>query len=101
MAEHILQTNPPSKGIIIRLRYDTYMNWMNSDIILSRGEMAVCAFTSIKTLNNTDDSPLNTPPAVGLKVGDGSHYFDELPWVQGVAADVYSWAKSSTPPNAN
>jgi len=42
--------------------------------------------------------PANTPPAIGLKVGDGVHYFSELPWVQAVAADVYNWAKGTNKP---
>jgi hypothetical protein len=41
------------------------------------------------------------PVAVGIKIGDGRSYFDELPWIQAIASDVYSWAKSSTPPSAD
>ena len=37
--------------------------------------------------------PEHTPPAIGIKIGDGEHYFHELPWVQAVAADVFNWAK--------
>jgi hypothetical protein len=90
MAENILETR-------ILLRYDTYNNWMNSDVILKQGEMAVAAINR-RSLGNTDTLPENTPPAIGLKVGDGTHYFDELPWVQAVSADVYNWAKSSSKP---
>lgn len=94
MAEHILETR-------ILLRYGTFIEWSNSDIILKKGEAAVVAFPRSSTLFNTGEIPQNTPPAIGLKIGDGEHYFYELPWVQAVAADVYSWAKASTPPNAN
>lgn len=90
MAENILETR-------ILLRYDTYNNWMNSDVILKQGEMAIAAINR-RSLGNTDTLPENTPPAIGLKVGDGTHYFDELPWVQAVSADVYNWAKSSSKP---
>lgn len=81
----------------ILLRYGTYSQWMNSDVILMKGEAAVCSFPRT-TLGRTDDSPENTPPSIGIKIGDGVKYFDELPWVQGVAADVYSWAKASSKP---
>ena len=81
------------------LRYDTYSNWMNSSTILMSGEAAVAIFPLNNTITRTDNTPANTPPAVGIKIGDGVHYFDELPWVQAVAADVYNWAKQSTKPS--
>lgn len=40
----------------------------------------------------------STPPAVLLKVGDGTRRFSELPWASGLAADVYSWAKEANKP---
>lgn len=92
MANNTLQT-------IIQLRYGTYTQWMNSNVILKLGEAAICAFPEdrvVDALSNT--TPQNTPPAVGIKIGDGHSYFYELPWVQGVAADVYTWAKRSTKP---
>jgi hypothetical protein len=55
---------------------------MNSDVILMQGEAAICAFPNnrvIETLSNS--RPENTPPAIGIKIGDGTHYFSELPWV--------------------
>lgn len=92
MAENVLETR-------IQLRYGTYSQWMNSEIILLPGEAAVCIFPRSKVIDNvTDDEPDNTPPAFGIKIGDGTRYFYELPWVQAIAADVYSWAKSSTKP---
>lgn len=90
MADHELQTNPPSKGIVFKLRYDTVTNWMNSDLILKQGEAAIAAFPSANAFQ--------PPKAVGIKIGDGRHYFDELPWIQALAADVYSWAKSIDKP---
>jgi len=33
-----------------------------------------------------------------MKVGDGTRRFSGLPWLQGVAGDVYSWAKAATKP---
>jgi len=42
--------------------------------------------------------PENTPPAIGIKIGDGKRYFYQLPWVQAVAADVFRWAKAANKP---
>ena len=78
MAENVLETR-------IQLRYGTYSEWMNSNVILKKGEAAVAIF------------PQEGQP-VGMKIGDGFHLFYELPWLQGLAADVYSWAKLSTKP---
>lgn len=92
MAENVLET-------IIQLRYGTYSQWMNSDVILKTGEAAICAFPRNRILEGmTNDKPENTPPAIGIKIGDGYNYFKDLPWVQAIAADVYSWAKSSAKP---
>lgn len=89
--EHVLETR-------IQLRYDTLENWLSKNPILMVGEMAVAKVTYGTTIASSDSVPLNTPPAIGLKVGDGRSRFDELPWVQGVAADVYNWAKSASKP---
>ena len=40
----------------ILLRYATYSQWMNSDLILLPGEAAVAAFPRASTINNTDDT---------------------------------------------
>ena len=91
MAENILETR-------IQLRYGTYSQWMNSDVILMQGEAAICAFPYSNTIVSSDTRPEHTPPAIGIKIGDGSSYFYQLPWVQAVAADVYNWAKDSQKP---
>ena len=92
MAENILETK-------ILLRYGSYQQWMNSDVILYQGEAAICAFPRDRTIEGLSNSqPDYTPPAIGIKIGDGVHYFYELPWVQAIAADVYSWAKTSRKP---
>lgn len=92
MAEHTLETR-------ILLRYGTYTEWMNSDVILKVGEAAICAFPNNRTIEGlSNNRPENTPPAIGIKIGDGESYFYELPWVQAIAADVYSWAKQGTKP---
>ena len=93
MAEHMIETR-------ILLRYDTYSNWMNSTTILKQGEAAICAFPNDRVIDGLSNAtPENTPPAIGIKIGDGIHYFRELPWIQAVAADVYNWAKTSTKPS--
>jgi hypothetical protein len=75
MAEHMIETR-------ILLRYDTYSNWMNSTTILKQGEAAVCAFPRNRVIEDLSNSmPENTPPAIGIKIGDGIHYFRELPWI--------------------
>lgn len=94
MAEHMIETR-------ILLRYDTLSNWLNSTVILKPGEAAIAAATNNNTIGSSNDQPANTPPAVGIKIGDGFHYFYELPWVQGVAGDVYSWAKQQNKPVYN
>lgn len=91
MAENILETR-------ILLRYGTYSQWMNSNVILKLGEAAVCAFPNNRSIVASNITPENTPPAIGIKIGDGVHYFYELPWVQAVAADVFNWAKTATKP---
>ena len=94
MAEHMIETR-------ILLRYDTFSNWMNSRTILKQGEAAVAAITNEYTIEGTNHRPAHTPPAIGIKIGDGYHYFSELPWIQGVAGDVYNWAKQQTKPSYN
>ena len=80
-------------NVRLQLRYDTYINWMSKDPILLAGEVAVAEMTGRRTLTNSDDTPNFTPPAIGVKIGNGHDYFSELPWIQAVAADVYKWAK--------
>ena len=93
MAEHMIETR-------ILLRYDTYSRWMNSNTILKQGEAAICAFPTGNAIEVLSDiTPDHTPPAIGIKVGDGVHYFRELPWVQAIAADVYNWAKQVNKPS--
>lgn len=76
----------------IALKYDTLTNWNASEFILKKGEVAICS------LDTGETAEQSTPPAVLLKVGDGTRKFSELPWASGLAADVYGWAKASTKP---
>jgi hypothetical protein len=67
-------------------------NWNSSSLVLKLGEIAIA-----EVPNGTSDSGL-TPPAIGIKVGDGTHTFSNLPWIQAAAGDVYGWAKAATKP---
>ena len=92
MARNVLETQ-------ILLRYGTYTQWMSSSVILGVGEAAICSFPDDRAIDQlSTTTPEHTPPAVGIKIGDGRHYFYELPWVQAVAADVYNWAKTQNKP---
>lgn len=77
----------------ITLKYDTLANWNASEFILKKGEVAICS------LDTGETAEQSTPPAVLLKVGDGTRKFSELPWASGLAADVYGWAKAATKPS--
>jgi len=101
MATKILNTR-------IQLKYDTLNNWIasaqtNPSFHPLKGEICI---VEIPNTNSAADTQQNNqgrlnPPAIGIKVGDGSHNFLELPWIQGLAGDVYGWAKQLNPPAAN
>ena len=54
-----------------------------------RGEICIVEIPSGTTSTGL------TPPATGIKVGDGQHVFGELPWIQAVAGDVTAWCKEN------
>ena len=39
------------------------------------------------------------PPSIGIKVGDGVNFLQQLPWIQAKAGDVYAWAKEANKPS--
>lgn len=82
MAEKVLNTR-------FQLKYDTLANWTKNNPILKAGEVGIATIPS-----STSGSGL-TPPAVGIKVGDGTNAFNSLNWIQAIAGDVPSWAKES------
>lgn len=74
----------------ICLRYDSYNNWKDSELILLAGEIAVAVpGDKLADVNVGSDTPCL------IKVGDGSKKFSELPWLSALAADVHTWAKKS------
>ena len=82
MAEKIINTR-------VQLKYDTLTNWLASSVILKAGEVAIA------TIANTNDHSGLTPPAIGIKVGDGKNTFANLNWIQAIAGDVPEWAKET------
>lgn len=78
----------------IQLKYDSYDNWLAADPILKKGEMAIATIPE----NNTT-SKLQNLPNVVLKIGDGASKYSVLPFVSGLAADVYGWAKAADKPS--
>ena len=82
MAEKVLNTR-------FQLRYDTLTNWLSANPILKAGEVGIA------TIKTTESASGLTPPAIGIKVGDGISTFSALNWIQAIAGDVPSWAKES------
>lgn len=87
----------------IQLRYDTLTNWQSKAtagkgalLVLNKGEMALCYVPP--EIDNTTGLQIK-PPAILVKVGDGTTTFENLPWVSALAADVYGWAKKDKKPD--
>lgn len=76
----------------IQSRIDTYENWMKSELILLKGEIALCLIPT-----GTENSGSVSLPSTMMRIGDGVHKFSELPWFQAIGADIYPWAKAATP----
>ena len=91
MADNILNAR-------IKLKYDTLANWNSSTFVPLAGEICI---GYLPPTGNSDTQQTNTPKAVCIKVGDGTHTFVQLPWIQAVAADVYDWAKAPSKPGYN
>ena len=72
-----------------RLKYDTLTNWLSANPVLLAGEVAIA------TIKTAESNSGLTPPAIGIKVGDGTNTFSALNWIQAIAGDVPSWAKES------
>lgn len=80
----------------IQLKYDTWNNWNKTAakaLVLKRGELA-----TVYVPASTSSGETTSEPAFLLKVGDGTTAFENLPWVQAKAADVYEWAKAANKP---
>ena len=76
----------------LKLKYDLYANWIANDPVLLAGEAAIAVIPA-------DTGAVVQEPCILIKIGDGTKKFSQLPFVSGIAADVYAWAKAATKPS--
>jgi hypothetical protein len=72
----------------IRLKYDLFDNWSTKNPVLLEGEVAIA-------VPGTKVGSVDTNASCLMKVGNGTSHFNDLPWLNAVAADVHAWAKKS------
>lgn len=72
-------------------KISTWTEWesVKSTFKPLRGEICIVEIPS-----GTSSTGL-TPPAVGIKVGNGTDFFGDLPWIQAIAGDVTAWCKTN------
>lgn len=71
-------------------KYDLLANYSTFKPL--KGEICIAEVTSTTpSFDGTKPAPI-----VGIKVGDGEHTFDQLPWIQAVAGDVTAEIKNLT-----
>lgn len=75
----------------LKLKYDLYANWITNDPVLLAGEAAIAVVPA-------ETGAVVQEPCTLIKIGDGTKKFSQLPFVSGLAADVYTWAKAATKP---
>lgn len=75
----------------ISLKWDSYENWSAANPVLLAGEVGIAVVPA-------EAGAVTQEPAILLKVGNGTSSFADLPFVSGIAADVYDWAKASEKP---
>ena len=86
----------------IQLKYDSLTNWNNSTFAPLAGEVCIAIIPNAAgttAVGNPVAGQLS-PYAIGMKVGDGTNRFIDLPWIQAIAGDVYGWAKAAERPSA-
>lgn len=88
-------TNMHTLNTRIKLKYDSYENWIAKDPVLLAGEVAIATVATTDASENMTHANL---PNVVIKVGDGSSKYSELKFVSALAADVHSWAKAAEKP---
>ena len=74
----------------VQLKFDTLASWNaleKESFIPLKGEVCVVQVPTDSSVEQV------TPPAYLIRVGDGVTYFENLPWLSALAADVYAWAK--------
>lgn len=80
--------NKTFNNVRLKLRYDTYENWMKNDPILLMGEVALTSVT-VKQAGT-----VNEVPSILTRVGDGTHKYSELGFTYAKAADVLAACKT-------
>lgn len=75
----------------IKLKYDLLANWSAQNPVLLKGELAIVQVPEGSNASTNE-------PAYLMKVGDGSNAFNSLPFITGLAGDVYNWAKAASKP---
>lgn len=78
-------------NVRISLKYDSYANWTTKNPVLLLGEAAIATVPVGDTSNVS-----NSLPAVLIKIGDGTHNYNDLDFIQAKAADVLTACKSDT-----
>ena len=75
----------------IQLKYDSYANWTANNPTPLSGEVCIVVIPA-------KSGAVVQEPSILFKVGDGTTPFNTLPYVSGIAADVYDWAKAASKP---
>ena len=72
-------------------KYDLLTNYTGFTPL--KGEVCVAVIGEEATTNKGLKGDVSKKPIVGIKVGDGSTSFENLPWIQAVAGDVSTFVK--------
>lgn len=72
-------------------KYDLIANY--STFTPLKGEVCVAVIGEQVTNNKGLNGDITKTPIVGIKVGDGTTSFNNLPWIQAVAGDVSTFVK--------
>lgn len=73
-------------------KYDLLANYSNFTPL--KGEICIAIVGETTTQNQGLNGDITKKPIVGIKVGDGSTSFNNLPWIQAVAGDVSAFIKN-------
>ena len=77
-------------NVRLALKVDTLENWGKSELILKKGEVAICTTAATAGTGLTE-------PVTMIKIGDGTKTFSELGWnFYAKASDVLAACKSET-----
>ena len=82
----------------IKNKVDLYSNWKDVTGLLD-GEIALVRVPTGETYTNPVTGKAEPVVELLMKVGDGEHDFNDLPWLSAKASDVYNWAKTDKAEN--